>query len=276
MIAAICVLVATEAKAASKSQTKSTSSSKSAPAQERAAHKACLDGDYTRGVSILSDLFLDTHDATYIFNQGRCFEQNHRYEDAIARFEEYLRTSSQQSKLDEAGKNVAEKHIADCRGRLGPTPTGVTESAPAPTQPVLTVAPPQPPLTQPPPAGDVHARAAVLPSASSGSALRVAGIVTASVGVAGIIGGIVFNAKVNSMATDMETTPGAYSAGKESDRKTYETLGWVSYGVGAACVATGAILYLVGLRSGHDNVSSVSLLPTAGAGHAGAILQGAF
>ena len=46
---------------------------------------ACLSGDYTKGVAILSELFVDTKDPTYLFNQGRCFEQNRRYDDAIAR-----------------------------------------------------------------------------------------------------------------------------------------------------------------------------------------------
>jgi hypothetical protein len=64
-------------------------------AQERAARKACLKGDYGKGVDILADLFVDTKDPTYIFNQGRCFEQNRRYEDAIGRFEEYLRRPGQ-------------------------------------------------------------------------------------------------------------------------------------------------------------------------------------
>jgi hypothetical protein len=41
--------------------------------QERAARKACLSGDYAKGVEILSDLFIDTKDPVYLFNQGRCF-----------------------------------------------------------------------------------------------------------------------------------------------------------------------------------------------------------
>jgi hypothetical protein len=32
---------------------------------------ACLSGDYTKGVAILSELFVDTKDPTYLFNQGR-------------------------------------------------------------------------------------------------------------------------------------------------------------------------------------------------------------
>jgi hypothetical protein len=54
--------------------------------KERAARKACLSGNFAQGVEILSDLFIDTRDPTYIFNQGRCFEQNNRYDEALGRF----------------------------------------------------------------------------------------------------------------------------------------------------------------------------------------------
>ena len=59
--------------------------------QEREAKRACIAGDYTKGVAILSELYADTNDPTYIFNGGRCFQQNGRYEEAILRFREYLR-----------------------------------------------------------------------------------------------------------------------------------------------------------------------------------------
>jgi hypothetical protein len=50
--------------------------------KERAAHKACLSGEVSKGVQLLSDLYLDTRNPTYIYNQGRCFETNNQYEDA--------------------------------------------------------------------------------------------------------------------------------------------------------------------------------------------------
>jgi hypothetical protein len=43
-------------------------------------------------VQLLSELFVSTMDPTFIYDQARCFQQNRRYEDAIARFQEYLRT----------------------------------------------------------------------------------------------------------------------------------------------------------------------------------------
>jgi hypothetical protein len=86
--------------------------------KERAAKKACLKGDPEKGVGILTDLFVDTGELTYIFNQGRCFEQNRRYEDAIGRFREYLIKGD---KLNAEDKAEAEKHIAACQSYLGKT-----------------------------------------------------------------------------------------------------------------------------------------------------------
>jgi tetratricopeptide (TPR) repeat protein len=235
--------------------------------QERAARKACLNGDYAKGVSILSDLFLDTKDPNYIFNQGRCFEQNRRFEEAIARFEEYLRAATD-PKQDKADRASAERHVADCKDRLAQAGRPIT----------ATVTPPQPSAPTPAPSAAVLPVQVIHPQPASASraGMRTAGIITASVGGAALIAGVVFNLKVNSMASDMETTPGGYSAGRESDRKTYQTLGWVSYGVGAACVATGAVLYVFGLRLPRGSTPSVALLPAFAPGQTGALLKGAF
>jgi hypothetical protein len=247
-------------------------------AQERTARKACLSGDYMKGVSILSDLFVDTHDPTYIFNPGRCFEQNRRYEDAIARFQEYLRAGTNLGPSDKAS---AEKHISDCQDLLAKQ-TGQPAATQAPAAPVqapilqqASAAPPPASVT-PRPVPVVLQQMQPQPASAPGSGLRTTGIITASIGGAAVIAGVIFNLKVNSMASDMQNTPGGYSDGKESDRKTYETLGWVSYGVGAACVVTGAILYVVGLKSGSRMSSPVALVPTFAPGHAGALLKGAF
>ncbi len=244
--------------------------------QERAARKACLNGDYAKGVSILSDLFLDTKDPNYIFNQGRCFEQNRRFEEAIARFEEYLRAATD-PKQDKADRASAERHLADCKDRLAQAgrPITATVTPPQPSAPTPTPVPlPVPPA----PSAAVLPVQVFPPQPASGSraGIRTTGIITASVGGAALIAGVIFNVKANSMASDMETTPGGYSAGRESDRKTYQTVGWIGYGVGGAAVAAGAVLYVLGLKSGPSDSASIALVPTFAPGQAGAFLKGAF
>jgi hypothetical protein len=232
----------------------------STSAKEREARTACLAGDYTLGVRLLSELFVASKDPGFIYNQARCFEQSSRYQEAIGRFHEYLRAGK---KLSTEEKADAEKHIADCKELLAsekaqavpPTPTSQpgTEKAPAAEKPSTLVHQANP--------------------AAGSPGLRTGGIATASAGGAVLVAGIVFNLKSNSLAQDLKKTDG-YTSDKESSRKTYATLAWLGYGVGTACVATGAILYLLGSRS--DGEGTVALLPSLAPGQAGAVVKGAF
>jgi serine/threonine-protein kinase len=241
-------------------------------AKERAARRACLRGNTDKGVEILTDLYLSTKDANLIFNQARCYALSHRYEDAIARFREYLLTASNAT---DAEKAEAQKHIAACLSFLGKTeaPAAVV-AAPASPPPVAPptnaqpapVVPPQTPPAQP----VITIQQPVQPS-SSGSGLRTAGVVTASAGGALLITGVILNLKINSMSKDLESH---YLTSTNSSRENYKTFSQVSFGVGAACVAGGAVLYYLGVRSGR--VAQVTLAPVVAPGMAGAIFGGSF
>ena len=89
--------------------------------------------------------------------------------------------------------------------------------------------------------------------------------------------GVGFNVLANNKIADMESKKDGYSSDKNSTHNTYVTLAWVGYGVGAACVVTGAVLYGLGLKARSSSLSSkVAVVPTVGAGHAGAAVIGAF
>jgi len=245
----------------------------SVDAKERRARTACLAGEYVEGVRLLSELFVSTMDATFIYNQGRCFEQSRRYEDAIGRFREYLRAGRKLTKTEKAD---ARKHIDDCKELLAsekseksqavqasPAAAPPAHPPPVPVAPAAAVISPATPATQPSqPTGS-----------NGGSGLRTAGIVTASVGGAALVAGIILNLKADSLASDLKSTDG-YSSSKESDRKSYETMGWIGYGLGAACVATGAVLYVLGWRS--VGATTVAFVPAVGPGQAAAVVKGAF
>lgn len=231
-------------------------------AQEKAARKACLSGDYTQGVSVLADLFVETREPIYVFNQGRCFEQNLRYREAIGRFEEYLRIG-ETATLDATDRAAAEKHIADCKERLPKEPDPVA-AVPLPT--------PQP---QPGPAGQLTEQPTT-PKPRKG--LLTAGVITGVVGLAAVGAGIAFNLKANSMVDDMETKVDGYTSSKNSSRSTYATMTWVGYGVGAACLATSAVLVGLGIasRRASSAPASVALVPSIGPDQAGVLLRGGF
>jgi hypothetical protein len=247
---------------------------------ERAARKACLAGDYAKGISILSDLFMDTSDPTYIYNQGRCLEQNGRFADAILRFQEYLRVNR---RLSESESVETRKHIRDCQEQLA-KPDGLVASGAAPPDPETAVpGVPQPTTSttaiQPPPTA-ILAQTNPSPTqaqagTASGSGIRTAGIVTAAAGGAALAAGILLNLKTNGIAASFKDR-GGFTPDKESDRKTYEALAWVGYGVGAACIATGAVLYFVGRTPRAGDSSALVIQPAFGNGEVGAVLKGSF
>ena len=238
-------------------------------AREKAAQKACALGDYQKGVDILADMLVDSDDPNPVYNQGRCYEQNSRWEQAINRFREYLRKDAKLSDSDTAD---VERHITECEKALAQaTQAAQPAAAPAPVAPVETPAPaPAPPPVRP------EVSATLAPPTSDGSqgkGLRVAGIVCAAVGLAAVGTGIGLALKTQDMSSEAQKSGGGTKA-QEDQRKTLETWGWVSYGVGAAAIATGAVLYIVGWPS--DKSTNVALLPALAPDGASMLLQGRF
>jgi hypothetical protein len=272
-------------------------------AKVRAARKACLSGNYKKGVEILSDLFVTTEDPVFIYNQGRCFEQSGRCEEAINRFREYLRKAKKTS-VD--AKADAEKHIADCKVLMketssgdapGPKPETVTEKveAPKPEQVVLiaTKPEPKPELTTPlPPKPESTVATSGGPSvgttqvvtstahepaqtSSPGRGLRIAGITCGAVGVASIATGVYFYTRARSysdkVSNQFDPAPSDDSAGKNA-----ETMQWVFYGIGGAAIATGTVLYILGWKEADSRRPRASVAPLLAPGLAGISAQGTF
>jgi hypothetical protein len=234
-------------------------------AQERAARKACLSGDYAKGIELLSDLFLDTRDPTHIFNQGRCYEQNSRYGEAIARFREYLRKATKIAPSDRAD---TEKHIADCQALLAqPEKAAVTPAAPTP------VLVPEPPPAEPtvPVARSAQA-STTAETARSGRGLRIAGVLCGLVGLVSIGTGIYYYSRARSLSETVNPSPSVQQDGKDA-----ETMQWVFYSVGAAGVVAGTGLFLWGWRSNAStDAPAAAIGPMVGPGLAGLWAQGVF
>jgi len=241
--------------------------------KERAAKKACLTEDPVAGVALLTDLFIDTNDPTYLFNQGRCFEQNLRYQEAIGRFREYLVKAKN---LSPEAKADTDKHIADCESYLHKQQA---EPAKAPAQVVAT----ETTRGGENKAAEIRAKesnvaaevAPPLPSANArqaGGGLRMAGVAVAGLGGAGLVTGLVLNLRFNSMTGDLQSD---WDPALSSKRDSYKTGAWIAYGAGAACVVGGALLYYLGWRR-DESATSVAVVPTVGPEMAGTSVVGAF
>jgi hypothetical protein len=227
------------------------------------AKAACVAGDVQTGVRLLAELYLASNDPIWIFNQGRCYHQNAQPALALSRFKEFLRKS--QGALAEDIRD-AQKYIAEIEAdQQREQPATAATSTATTTAPVAVVqtqtVPPEP-----------------------GRGLRQTGIGVGIFGGAALATGIVFTLLVKQTASDVENqtkndvVPASVVSGKLADGRRYETLQWVSYGVGAAAVVAGSVLYWMGARStsAEPRVSSTCLFPVLMANGAGAGLHMAF
>jgi hypothetical protein len=216
------------------------------------ARRACLAGRTQRGIDLLALLYAETRDANYIYNQGRCFQQNGRPEEAISRFQEYLRKADDLSAAEQAD---VRRQIADCeqtaaeqeQRRHTPAPAGiVTTPSPEPSDP--------------------------------GRGLRVGGAITAAVGAAALGAGLVLNARARSIEKEIETR---FAKSGDFSRRTYDsghqawTLAWIGYATGAAALGAGALCYYLGTRPSRGS-AELSALPTLAPGLAGGVIRVGF
>jgi hypothetical protein len=208
---------------------------------DKQAKKACLSGDYVKGVSILAELFVDTGDPTYLYNQGRCYEQNVRYVEAAERFREYLRKARRLKPDDRA---EVESHIADCEAAIAKArPPEPAPPAPAP-QPLPALAPVVAPGPAPQPAGAGIVQSTPTPASTSRPWQHTAKWVAAGAAVAFLGLGVGEHLNYYGKNSDYNDNP---QCGGAQDNGTCKSLADAAdtaqlvaiVGYGAAAVATG-------------------------------------
>ena len=109
--------------------------------------------------------------------------------------------------------------------------------------------------------------------------MRTTGVILAVAGAGATAAGVVFSVLTNNIKNQVESDgrKGFFDPTKDARGRTYATLQWVGYGVGAAAILAGTITYAFGYKSGQqDTGQSVAVLPMVGPGRGGALLQGRF
>jgi hypothetical protein len=241
-----------------------------AASRDKQAMKACLSGDYVKGVSILADLFIDTGDATYLYNQGRCYEQNVRYVEAAERFREYLRKARRLSAKD---REETERHIADCEGAIArsrppepapPPPAPPPQPSPTP-QGVLVQGGP----TQVPPSGQGRPWQHTAKWVATGAAVAFLGL--------GVVEHLRYYGK-NKDYNDNPSCPNGDPSGCKSLADAADTAQIVAIvGYGAAAVATGlAVTFFLTDKPSSPSGRQVGLGLTCAPALAGVTCAGRF
>jgi hypothetical protein len=227
----------------------------------REARAACAAGEIQKGIRILADLYADDEDLTWVYNQGRCYQQNGWADEAIERFQEYLRRAKD---ITPAERAEVEKFIGELETRRQRRDLDVSTLTPPP---VPTPAPAV--QTTLPPAPDPIDRRLTIAAISLGGA-----------GVVGLAGGLFFGARVNRLEQEVESWNGRdegkvstadYRAREQSAHRNYIAQ-WVSYSIGALALAgSGACLYLKLRRT--QSEPAVALVPTFMPGGGGGQLR---
>jgi len=243
------------------------------PAEAKAA---CVAGEVQKGVRLLAEIYLATNDAIWIFNQGRCYQQNGQQEQALARFREYLRKATNGAPDD---VKEAQRYVKELEAEL------TARRAPPPAAPV---AEKQASRAMPGPTTESASPAAAVSAASPPphrlTRLQVAGLTVAGVGVLALGAGGFFSYQVQATEKDVNDLARGESlveAGTLKDRdrdgSRYELLQWISYAVGVGAVAVGATAFLLG-RPGEEREDRValSLSPVVGPGLVGSAVRGSF
>ncbi len=204
----------------------------------------------------------------FLFNIAQSHRNNKNAERAMFFYRRYLEAEPRAKNRAEVEKRIKEmeKSLAEERERLAPPPVQPVPVAPRPPPPPPVVAPlPLPPEPPPPVAPPTTS------AANPGHGLRIAGIVVGSVGLAGIGAGIAFG--VYQANLHDQAFRGTFDQTKLNSSNTFETIEFISFGVGGAALATGIVLYIVGASSsGHDQ--TVSFVPLLAPGMGGIALSG--
>jgi serine/threonine-protein kinase len=193
------------------------------------ARKACVSGQVERGIQLLADYLATTDDVIAVYNMGRCYQQNGLPDKALLQFREYLRKARNLSGAERAD---VEAQIRELEGERRASPTGN------------------------------------VPEDRRADSLRPVGIVLAAAGVASVGVGIYFGVHARSLEDKVTAAP-RFDPSDDSAGRTAHTLQFVMYGIGAAAIAGGAVLYYLGLGSRHR----VALLPGLAPRAAGAMVR---
>ncbi len=254
-------------------------SKQTAEAHYQKGMKAYTLGHFEDAIEEFEKAYELRQEPIFLYNIAQSHRQNNNPQRAIFFYRRFL-------EADPQAKNRAEieKRIKDLESNLNHKPENAATATPTTVAPTTAAAqspqpespPPAVPAPLPPPSNPiVPVQAEAAPPASAGRGLRIAGIATGAVGVAGVVTGVFLGLHANTLF-DEATKPGSvYDDGKYQDSKTFRTLEWVSFGVGAAAIVTGGVLYYLGY-SAKSNAPSVALVPIAAPGTGGAALCGRF
>jgi len=263
VLVAACLVVAASAQADDKAQAKQLY-------EEGLRHYNA--GEYPAAIVLWKEAYRLSSKPLLLFNIGQAYRLSGDCVQAMPYFDQYAHEETKhkaQEDLDQA--------IAACKTAVPapvPVPVPVPVSVPAPGQVATTTPPPTPEPAPPPPARAPAPMQAPIalplvtdissPARPQSHRLRDAGLVVGSVGVIAGATGLFFAIRSAHDSSELDNFTGMWGTQQQSTQtegQAASTRAWI-FGIGgAALVATGVTMFVLG-RSGGD--SGVAIAPTRG------------
>jgi len=234
--------------------------------------------EYEPALEAFKEAYRSFEEPTFLFNIAQCYRQLGDHQKALRFYRTYLIKVPAAPNRDEVKQLIAQlmRTIEEEKQRKAPPPPSTL--APATAQP-------EAPSTPAPLSGSVVTKPASAEMPTGAPVDRalarrkvIAGAVTAAFGVAAAGVGAACLGLAKSTADSLTSDDRAnreFDPGKEQQGTTYQLLGGVFLGIGAAAAVVGVTIAVVGAREQRRG-RTVALWPALSPQHAGAVLQVAF
>jgi hypothetical protein len=248
------------------------------------AHAACLSGDIKQGISLLAQLYVQTKDAAYIYNQARCFEQNDQRDQAVSRYREFLRVA-----IDADPEVLARARAAidDLKKQQNAEPRTDVSPPARPIEPPHAIVPralPPQGIDAPPVMHKSRSDTSVEQSHGDSdgtfawNGYRLGALAAGGIGLAGMATGVYMGMQVNSITAGLEqderdsalpdAKPLYFDSDVHKDATNAEFFQYVGYAVGGVGIASAAVLWFLGSGANDDpnaeaQTVSMGIHPTA-------------
>lgn len=201
-------------------------------------------GEFADALEEFKQAYFLLPDAAFLYNLGQCARQLGDYESAEKSYRAFLRESPQlpPERRDEVERMISVMQAAAREQRRQPPKTETPVRA----------------TSAPPPV------AAPVPTVDRGKSKRLAGIITADVGVGGVALGAIFAGLSFKAGNDAyHPSSGVYNHSADVQQTNFRNADIACFVIGGAAVVVGTTLWLLGRRARH---SRAAITPTGGRG----------
>jgi tetratricopeptide (TPR) repeat protein len=207
------------------------------------ARRACAAGQLERGIQLLADLIAENNDAAAVYHQARCYQDNGRPEQALARFREFLRLSPN---LSTKGRDEVIAFMARLEYQLEEKARRESFAAAR--------------LAAAPASGDLLSRSGYWRVPTR----RELTVAAAAVGAVALAGGVYFGLRAHGIEREIERqtrfqpVPDSEYQRRYREGKRAATWQVVSTVVAALALGQGAVLYFLD-RGGNAGATSLAI-----------------